>query len=83
MQIPAGLLADRLGPRRSLTFGLLAMGLGELLFAVSPSIAPALAGRALVDFPGQAGADWVVGDQVDVGAKAVHQMSEQAGVPEP
>src|SRR3954449_3302267 len=48
MQIPAGLLADRLGPRRSLTLGLLAMGAGELLFAVSPSIAPAIFGRALV-----------------------------------
>jgi MFS family permease len=48
MQIPAGLLADRLGPRRSLTLGLLGMGVGELLFAVSPSIGPALVGRALV-----------------------------------
>jgi MFS family permease len=48
MQIPAGLLADRLGPRRSLTLGLLTMGVGELLFAVSPSIGPAIVGRALV-----------------------------------
>ncbi|MBE2317255.1 MFS transporter [Solirubrobacter sp. CPCC 204708] len=48
MQIPAGLLADRIGPRRSLTLGLVAMGVGELLFAVSPSIGPAIAGRALV-----------------------------------
>ncbi len=48
MQIPAGLLADRLGPRRSLTLGLLAMGVGELLFAFSPSIGLAIAGRALV-----------------------------------
>src|SRR3954447_1728976 len=48
MQIPAGLLADRLGPRRSLTLGLLGMGAGELLFAVSPSIGPAVVGRALV-----------------------------------
>src|SRR3954471_25026219 len=48
MQIPAGLLADRLGPRRSLTLGLLGMGAGELLFAVSPSIGPELVGRALV-----------------------------------
>ena len=48
MQIPAGLLADRLGPRRSLTLGLLAMGAGELLFAFSPTLAPAIAGRALV-----------------------------------
>src|ERR1700754_2698832 len=46
MQIPAGLLADRFGPRRSLTLGLIAMGVGELLSAVSPSIGPAIAGRA-------------------------------------
>jgi MFS family permease len=48
MQVPAGLLADRLGPRRSLTLGLLAMGVGELLFAFSPALGPAIAGRALV-----------------------------------
>jgi MFS family permease len=48
MQIPAGLLADRLGPRRSLTLGLVAMGIGETLFAVSPTIGPAVLGRALV-----------------------------------
>jgi MFS family permease len=48
MQIPAGLLADRLGPRRTLTLGLLAMGAGELLFAFSPTFGPAIAGRALV-----------------------------------
>src|SRR4051812_10304848 len=48
MQIPAGVLPDRFGPRRSLTLGLVAMGAGELLFAVSPTIGPALAGRALV-----------------------------------
>lgn len=48
MQIPAGLLADRIGPRRSLGLGLVAMGAGELLFAVSPSIELALVGRALV-----------------------------------
>lgn len=48
MQIPAGLLADRLGPRRSLTLGLVAMGVGEVLFAVSPTIGPAVLGRALV-----------------------------------
>lgn len=48
MQIPAGLLADRIGPRRSLAIGLTAMGAGELLFAVSPSIELALVGRALV-----------------------------------
>jgi MFS family permease len=48
MQVPAGVLADRVGPRRSLTLGLLAMGVGELLFAFSPALGPAIAGRALV-----------------------------------
>jgi len=48
MQVPAGLLADRLGPRRMLALGLVALGCGELLFAFSPTLAPALAGRALV-----------------------------------
>jgi MFS family permease len=48
MQVPAGVLADRFGPRRSLTVGLLAMGTGELLFAFSPTLGPALLGRALV-----------------------------------
>src|ERR1700761_6524937 len=48
MQIPAGLLADRVGPRRSLTLGLLAIGIGELAFAFSPTLGPAIAGRALV-----------------------------------
>ena len=47
-QIPAGLLADRIGPRRSLTLGLMVMGLGEFLFAVSPSIELATLGRALI-----------------------------------
>jgi predicted MFS family arabinose efflux permease len=48
MQIPAGLLADRLGPRRSLALGLLAISAGELAFAFSHSLGPAVAGRALV-----------------------------------
>src|SRR4051794_16493064 len=48
MQIPAGLLADRLGPRRSLALGLLAIGAGELVFAFSPTFGVAIAGRALV-----------------------------------
>jgi predicted MFS family arabinose efflux permease len=48
MQIPAGLLADRIGPRRSLALGLLAIGAGELVFAFSPSFPLAVAGRAVV-----------------------------------
>jgi predicted MFS family arabinose efflux permease len=48
MQIPAGLLADRLGPRRSLALGLVTIGAGELVFAFSPTFGVAIAGRALV-----------------------------------
>lgn len=48
MQIPAGLLADRLGPRRTLALGLSILGTGELLFAFSPTLQMAIAGRALV-----------------------------------
>ncbi|MBX5470190.1 MAG: MFS transporter [Thermoleophilaceae bacterium] len=48
MQVPAGLLADRVGPRRTLIWGLAAMGGGELVFGLSSSFPPALAGRALV-----------------------------------
>src|SRR3954469_18965365 len=48
MQIPAGLLADRLGPRRTLSLGLVILGSGELLFAFSPTLQMAIAGRALV-----------------------------------
>jgi len=48
MQIPAGLLADRLGPRRTLALGLSILGAGELLFAFSPTLQMAIAGRALV-----------------------------------
>ena len=48
MQIPAGLLADRLGPRRTLALGLVILGSGELLFAFSPTLQIAIAGRALV-----------------------------------
>src|SRR3954470_16951742 len=48
MQIPAGLLADRLRPRRSLALGLTAISIGELVFAFSPSFGLAVAGRALV-----------------------------------
>jgi MFS family permease len=48
MQVPAGLLADRFGPRRTLAIGLGVMAAGELLFAVSHSMGPALVGRGLV-----------------------------------
>lgn len=48
MQVPAGVLADRVGPRRMLTFGLLAMGTGATVFSVADSMPAGLLGRALV-----------------------------------
>jgi MFS family permease len=50
MQIPAGLAADRIGPRRTLAAGLAAIAAGELVFALAQSIPPAIAGRALIGF---------------------------------
>lgn len=50
MQIPAGLAADRIGPRRTLAAGLAAIAVGELVFAFAQSIGPAIAGRALIGF---------------------------------
>ena len=46
MQPVAGLLVDRLGPRRSVTIFLIIAGLGQLLLAMAPSFAFALLGRA-------------------------------------
>ncbi len=48
MQIPAGLLADRVGPRRTLALGLALMAAGELLFAFATTLPVGLLGRGLV-----------------------------------
>lgn len=48
MTIPAGLAADRIGPRRALAIGLVLMAAGETAFGLATSATPALAGRALV-----------------------------------
>ena len=48
MQIPTGILADTLGPRRILALGGIIGGLGSLLFGFAPTIDLALAGRTLV-----------------------------------
>lgn len=50
MQIPTGVLADTLGPRKILTLGGLIAGVGSLLFGLAPSFELALAGRTLVGF---------------------------------
>ena len=46
MQPVAGVLTDRLGPRRSVTIFLMIAGLGQLLLAMAPSFTFALLGRA-------------------------------------
>lgn len=48
MQIPTGIIADRWGPRRLLTLGAGVAALGTALFAFSPSLAWASAGRLLI-----------------------------------
>lgn len=48
MQIPTGIIADRWGPRRLLTVGAGVAALGTALFAFSPSLFWANAGRLLI-----------------------------------
>jgi MFS family permease len=50
MQIPAGMILDRFGARKLIIFGSLMTGLGNLLVAVSPMLALAVAGRMIVGF---------------------------------
>ena len=48
MQIPTGVLADTLGPRKLLALGGLVAGVGSLIFGLGPGFDLALIGRALV-----------------------------------
>ncbi|WP_320784871.1 MFS transporter [Streptomyces sp. CRN 30] len=48
MQIPVGLLVDRLGTKKVLTLGVVLFTVGQLGFALSPSYGMALASRALL-----------------------------------
>ena len=48
MQIPVGLMVDRLGTKKVLTIGVVLFTVGQLGFALSPSYGTALASRALL-----------------------------------
>ncbi len=48
MQIPTGILADTLGPRRVVAIGGLIAGIGSLLFGMADTLAAASVGRLLV-----------------------------------
>lgn len=48
MQVPTGILADTLGPRRILALGGIIGGLGSFLFGFAPSLDVALVGRTLI-----------------------------------
>lgn len=48
MQIPTGILADRLGPRRLLCFGALVASAGAVIFSIAPDITWAATGRLLI-----------------------------------
>lgn len=48
LQLPSGVLADSVGPRRLFTGGMVVAGMGSLLFAFAPGAGWLLAGRGLV-----------------------------------
>ena len=48
LQVPVGVLVDRVGPRRLLTAGAAAMGVGQLVLAEAHSVGLAILGRVLV-----------------------------------
>lgn len=50
LQIPSGLLADRLGPRRVITGGVLALAVGSAVFGLSASVVGGVLGRMLIGF---------------------------------
>jgi MFS family permease len=52
MQLPGGILYDRFGPRKMLTFAVAVCTLGALLFSQAHSFALAAVGRAMMGFGG-------------------------------
>ncbi len=57
MQIPTGVLADAVGPRRLLTIGAMVASAGAFLFAAAPGLMAASLGRLLIG--GSVGVAWV------------------------
>ena len=50
MQVPAGVLADTLGPRATLTAGMLIAGIGSIAYGMAGNFATAAVARTLVGF---------------------------------
>jgi len=50
MQLPAGLLSDSIGPRKTVTISLIIASIGSILFGFAPTIQMAFIGRILVGF---------------------------------
>ena len=48
MQLPSGMLADTIGPRRLFSAGLLVAGVGSIVFGYAPDVTWLLVGRGLV-----------------------------------
>lgn len=48
MQFPSGVLADYLGPRKTVTFGCLVAGIGSVIFGLAPSLPTLYLGRFLL-----------------------------------
>ncbi len=48
LQVPVGVMADTIGPRRLLTYGSAIAAVGSVLFALAPAWEIAAAGRTLV-----------------------------------
>ncbi|MBA7707674.1 putative sulfoacetate transporter SauU [subsurface metagenome] len=50
MQLPSGILADTMGPRKTITAGLLLSGAGSVLMSLAPSFGILYVGRIIVSF---------------------------------
>ena len=50
MQVPGGMIADRIGIAHTLTIGLFFMGFGNLMAASFPNLAVAILGRVVIGF---------------------------------